>query len=72
MNRSITSLVHELPLWPVDNSEKNESHFVVILLTDNSKATSIENKPDMKYIPSEGKRGSEAKSKSLKDWAWWS
>ena len=69
--RIITSLVHELPPWSVDDTKKSENHFVVILLTDKSKATPVEEKEDMKDAPLLGKLGSTEKSKSLKDWIKW-
>ena len=69
--RIITSLVHELPPWSVDDTKKSENHFVVILLTDKSKATPVEEKEDMKDAPLLGKLGSAEKSKSLKDWIKW-
>ena len=69
--RIITSLVHELPPWSVDDTKKSENHFVVILFTDKSKATPVEEKEDMKDAPLLGKLGSTEKSKSLKDWIKW-
>ena len=66
--RIITSLVYELPPWSVDDTKKSENHFVVILLTDKSEATPVEEKVDMKDAPLLGKLGSTEKSKSLKDW----
>ena len=50
-----------------DNTKKSESHFVVISLTDESEATSVEKKVDMKDAPLVGKLGSTEKSKSFKD-----
>ena len=70
-NRIITSLVHELPPWSVDDTKKSENHFVVILLTGKTKATTVEKKVDMKDAPLVGKLGSTEKSKSLKDWIKW-
>ena len=67
----ITSLVHELPLWSVDDTKKGENHFVVISSTDKSKATPAEKKVDMKDAPLVGKLRSTEKSKSLKDWVKW-
>ena len=69
--RIITSLVHELPPWSVDDTKKSENHFVVISLTDKSEATPVEKKVDMKDAPLVGKLGSTEKSKSLKDWVKW-
>ena len=69
--RIMTSLVHELPPWSVDDTKKSENHFVVISLTDKSEATSVEKKVDMKDAPLVGKLGSTEKSKSLKDWVKW-
>ena len=50
----------------VDDTKKNENHFVVISLTDKSKATSDEKKVNMKEAPLVGKLGSTEISKSLK------
>ena len=69
--RIITSLVHELPPWSVDDTKKSENHFVVISLTDKSEATSVEKKVDMKDAPLVGKLKSTEKWKSLKDWVRW-
>ena len=69
--RTITSLVHELPPWSVDDTKKSENHFVVISLTDKSEATSVEKKVDMKDAPLVGKLKSTEKWKSLKDWVRW-
>ena len=66
--RIITSLVHELPPWSVDDTKKSENHFVVISLTDKSEATPVEKKVDMKDAPSVGKLGNTDKSNSLKAW----
>ena len=51
----------------VDDTKKNENHFVVITLIDKSKATSDEKKVDMKDAPLVGKLGNTEISKSLKD-----
>ena len=67
INRIITSLVHELPPRSVDDIKKSEKHFVVISLTDESEATPVEKKVDMKDAPLVGKLGSTEISKSLKD-----
>ena len=56
-----------LPPSPIDDIKKSEKHFVVISLTDESKATSDEKKVDMKDSPLVGKLGSTEISKSLKD-----
>ena len=69
--RIITSLVHELPPWSVDDTKKSENHFVAILLTDKSKDTPVEEKEDMKDALLVGRLGSTEKSKSLKDWVKW-
>ena len=69
--RIITSLVHELPPWSVDDTKKSKNHFVVISLTDKSEATSVEKKVDMKDAPLVGKLKSTEKWKSLKDWVRW-
>ena len=69
--RIMTSLVHELPPSSVDDTKKSENHFVVISLTDKTKATPVEKKVDMKDAPLIGKLGSTEKSKSLKDWVKW-
>ena len=50
----------------VDDTKKNENHFVVITLTDKSKAASDEKKVDMKDAPLVGKLGNTEISKSLK------
>ena len=71
MYRIILSLVHELPPWSVDDTKKSENHFVVISLTDESEATPVEKKVDMKDAPLVGKLGSTEKSNSLKAWVKW-
>ena len=71
INRIITSLVHELSPWSVDDTKKSENHFVVILSTDKTKATFVEEKADIKDAPLVGKLGSTEISKSLKDWVKW-
>ena len=71
INRIITSLVHELPPRSVDDTKTTENHFVVISLTDESEATSVEKKVDMKDAPLVGKLGSTEKPKFLKAWVKW-
>ena len=71
INRIITSLVHELPPRSVDDTKTTENHVVVISLTDESEATSVEKKVDMKDAPLVGKLGSTEKPKFLKAWVKW-